>query len=122
MREGLMPPIEKKLESIGKIIAGGFGDRVAIGAAVGLLQYAKPERAYIYIRDNKRLLDAASPKQLKDMQKMAHSAPIDRIKIEDVLERLRKKAPDVWCVITSHPKGKTWLQAQIDDIKKTIKA
>lgn len=109
-----------KLESIGKVIASGFGDRVFIGVFLGLLDNVTPERCYQYIRENMQLLHWASEKDWQRYKKLAKPANIGDLTTERIVSELRKHKPELLGVIINHPQGLKWLDNQIAEMKKKM--
>ena len=109
-----------KLETIGKILASGFGDKILAGILVGFLKGVTPGRCYEYIKDNMRLGHWAPDSDWDGFRRMAKGANVGNITIEDVIKELRKSRQDILGVILNHPKGKEWLQMQIDVLKERL--
>lgn len=108
------------LESIGKVLAGGFGDRVAVGILTGLLEGVTPARIYEYIKDDLELGHWLSDSDWQRFQRMAKGANIGNITSEDVIIALRDNCPDILGVILNHPSGREWLDRQISKMKERL--
>ena len=110
-----------KLESVGRIIAGGWGDRVLIGILMGFLDGITPARAYEYIRDNLRLGYWISDNDWGKYRRMAKGANVADINREKIISELRKHSPDILrVIIMNQPESLTWLDNQIAEIKKKL--
>lgn len=106
-----------KSESIGRILAGGFGDRVAVGAFLELLEGVTPGRIYEYIKDGLELGYWLSDSDWNRFQRMAKSANIGGLTTNDIIIALRDNRPDLLGVILNHPEGRKWLDTQIAKMK-----
>lgn len=109
-----------KLETFGKIIAAGFGNRILVGIFVGLLNNVTPARAYEYIKDNLKLGYWLSDDDWKKYSRMAKSANVGDMTTEDIIKELRKKRLDILGVILNHPDGEKWLDNQVIGLKKKL--
>lgn len=110
-----------KLESIGKVLAAGFGDRVAVGVFMALWDNVTPARAYEYIRDDLKLGYWVSDNDWKKYGRMARSAKIgDIITTERAIKELRDRRPDLLGVILNHPDGRKWLDRQVIEMKRKL--
>lgn len=109
-----------KLESIGQIFAGGFGDRVAVGFLVGLLEGVTPARVYEYIKDDIEPGYWLSDNDWRKFRRMAKGANIGNITSEDVIIALRDNCPDLLGVLLNHPEGRQWLDKQIVKMKERL--
>lgn len=109
-----------KLESIGPIFAGGFGDRVAIGIFIGLLDGVTPARVYEYIKDDIEPGYWLSDNDWNKFSRVAKSTNIGDITSEDVIIALRDNCPDILGVILNHPSGREWLDRQISKMKERL--
>lgn len=109
-----------KLESIGKALAGGFGDRVLIGMLMGFLDNVTQARAYEYIRDGLKLGYWASDSDWRKFRRMAKGANIGSLTSQDVIKELQKHRVDILGVILNHPKGREWLDNQIANMKEKL--
>ena len=109
-----------KMETLGKILAMGFGDKVLVGVITGLLKGVTPERCYQYIKDNIQLGYWVSDGEWERFRRMARSANIGDITTKDIIKDLRKHRPDVLGIILNHPDGEKWLDNQLIDLKKKL--
>lgn len=108
------------LERVGKVFAGGFGDRVLIGVIVGFLEGVTPARAYEYIRDDLKLGYWLSDSAWQKYKRMAKGANIRDITSEDIIRELGKHHLEILGVIINHPEGRSWLDKQIVELKKKL--
>ena len=109
-----------KLESIGKILVAGFGDRVLIGVLMGFLDSIMPSRLYEYIRDELKLGYWVPESDWDKYKKLAKQANIADLDTEMVISELRKWRPDLLSVIINHPQGLSWLDTQVIEMKKRL--
>jgi len=108
------------LEAIGKILAGGFGNRVAVGIFMGLWDKVTPQRLYQYLKDDLKPGYWIAEKDWQRYRRLAKQANIGDITSDDIVEELRKHHPDLLGVILNHPEGMKWLDNQITEIKKKL--
>lgn len=113
-----MPKI--KLETIGKILTAGFGDRVLIGIFMGFLDGVTPARAYEYIKDNIQLGHWVTDSDWNKYNKLVKQANISDITSDDLIKGMRKFHPDILGVIINTPGGNEWLDRQVVEIKKRL--
>lgn len=109
-----------KLETIGKIVAMGFGDRVLAGILIGFLDGVTPARAYEYIRDDLNLGYWVSDADWQRFQRMAKSANVGDITTEYIIKELKKHRLDILGVIINHPNGRSWLDKQVSELKNKL--
>lgn len=109
-----------KLESIGHILTGGWGDRVAVGILMGLLEGVTPYRLYEYIKDDIEPGYWLSDSDWRKFRRMAEGANIGNITSEDVIIALRDNRPDLLGVLLNHPEGRQWLDNQIAKMKEKL--
>ena len=108
-----------KLEAIGKILYGGWGDRVIVGIFMGYLRKSTPKSCYEWIKDNHSLLGGVSEREWSRLKKMAGSVNVD-ITREDIVTGLRERRPDLLGVIINTNGGMDWLDSQIIEVKKKL--
>lgn len=109
-----------KLEFIGEVLAGGWGDKVAVGVFLGLLEGVTPYRLYEYLRDGLELGYWVSDGDWRKFRRMAKSANIGDITSDDIIIALRDNCPDLLGVILNHPEGRQWLDKQIAKMKARL--
>lgn len=109
-----------KLETIGKMLGMGFGDRVLIGALMRALDNVTPERMYEYIRDNIPPFHWALDDDWQKFRKLAKQANAGQITKEQVISALRKYHPGLLGVILNTPSGENWLDTQLTEIKRKL--
>ena len=109
-----------KLEAIGKILAGGFGEGIAAGVFIGFLDGVTPERVYEYIRDNLELGYWVSEKDWQKAKRLVKQANIGDITREKIVSELRKHRADILGVILNDPKGMDWLDKQVSQMKQKL--
>ena len=109
-----------KLESIGKVIAAGFGDRVMIGIIMGFLDNVSPARCYEYIKDGTELGYWISESKWQRYRKLAKQANIADITKEKIIDELGKHRLDLLGVILNDPQGDAWLENQIIRLRRKL--
>lgn len=109
-----------KLESFGKILSMGFGDKVLTGLIVGILENVTPDRCCEYIDNNTELGHWMSDSEWERFRRMAKGANVRNIASEDIINDLRKHRADILGVIVNHPKGREWLNTQLDMMRKKL--
>ena len=107
------------LEDFGKLLTSGFGDRLLIGLAIGLLKKATPEECYELIRDNRSLFEGVSDEDWAGYREVAKDIKVE-VTSESVISQLRKRRVDLLGVILNHPSGMDWLDRQIAELKKKM--
>lgn len=111
-------------ESIGKragrILAGGWGYRVAIGYLFALLEEVTPEVVLSYIREDKSLFDKISDEQWGKLQGMARTANLQKMTIGNITQEFSKQRPDLLGIIFNTVGGQQWLETQLDELKKRL--
>jgi len=98
----------------------GFGDKVLTGLIVGILENVTPDRCCKYIDGNMELCHWMSDNEWERFRRMAKGANVKDITSEDIINDLRKHRSDILGVIVNHPKGREWLQAQLDMMRKKL--
>lgn len=109
-----------KLESIGRVVLGGWGDKVVIGFLLGILDKITPEQIISYIQNDKFLFHWAAEKQWAAFRSRTKQVNFDEITRVRVLDELRKRRLDLVGAIINHPKGPKWLDNQIAEVKKKL--
>jgi len=105
-----------KLETLGEILTGGFGDKVLVGIAIGLIKKATPEDCYELIRDNRSLFEEVSDEGWANYREMTKDIRVE-ITRESIISQLRKHRVDLLGVILNYPSGTDWLDRQIAELK-----
>ena len=108
-----------RLEDIGAILAGGWGDKILLGIAVGLLEESTPGGCYEWIRDNRSLLEGVSDEDWTSYKEIAQNVTID-LTADSIIAELKKHRLDLLGVILNHPEGRNWLDRQVAEIKKRL--
>lgn len=109
-----------KLESIGKVILGGWGDRIVVGFLLGIFDKITPGQIYDYIEKDKFLFHWATEGQWTAFRKRVKQVNLDEITRERVIAELEKRRLDLLGTIINHPNGLKWLDAQITELKKRL--
>lgn len=109
-----------KLDSVGKVIAGGFGDRVLIGVIMGLLDGVSPARCYEYIKDGIELGYWISEANWQKYRKLAKRANVVDVTKERIIDELRKHRLDLLGIILNDPGGDAWLDKQVAHLRQKL--
>jgi len=109
-----------KLESIGRVLLGGWGDKVVIGFLMGILDKITPEQIISYIQKDKYLFSWATERQWAAFRRRVKEVNFDEITRERVLDELGKRRLDLAGAIINQPKGPKWLDNQIAEVKKRL--
>ncbi|GAI88500.1 unnamed protein product, partial [marine sediment metagenome] len=110
----------EKLTRAGKIITLGFGDRVAIGIFLGLLEEISADEAYRYIKSGTSRIDELSE---EDWENFRHHAQDLNLKVpgaEQILDVLKQDRLDLTSIIINTPNGKEWLESELDKAKEKL--
>lgn len=108
-----------KLEDIGGVLACGWGDKILLGIAVGLLEESTPKGCYEWIRDNRSLFEDIPDEDWASYREIAKNVNVD-ITSDSIISQLRKHRLDLLGVILNHPLGIDWLDRQVAEIKKRL--
>lgn len=112
-----------KLETIGKVLASGFGDRVVTGILFGFVENVSPARLYQYIKEDKALgywLSDGDWQRYRKMVKNVDVSALGEVTFERAVSELRKRRPDLLGVIMNTPGGHDWLDKQLTRMKERL--
>lgn len=109
-----------KLARAGKILAIGFGDRVAIGIFLSFLEEVTPEEAYDYIKNNHSRVDEISEENWQNFGQQARELNFTFPDVERVLTALKKHHIDLASIIINTPNGYAWLESEIQKAKEKL--
>lgn len=123
--KGMRHRLERVLERGGKVLVGGFADRILIGIIIGLLRKTTPLRCGEHIRDHIDIINWASDGDWQRWKRAAIKAGFtasvsDLINKDRVVGELKKYRPDLLSVILSVPEGSDWLDRQIKIMKEKM--
>ena len=107
------------LESVGRVISIGFGDRVLTGVLVGMLEMATPSGCYQWIMENHSLVERVSDSDWARYAGLAKGTQIV-LSRERVISELKKNRPDLLGIILNTPGGLDWLDSQLAVITKKL--
>jgi len=112
----------EKLTRAGKILALGFGDRVAIGIFIGLLEDVTPEEAYDYIKNNRSHIDELSEEDWDwdSFHQYAQNLNFKLPNAEQILDVLKKERIDLASIILNSEGGRAWLETELDKAKEKL--
>lgn len=109
-----------KLENIGKIAVGGFGEKAIQGLLMSMLNELTPEKAYSYITTDSQLLKRVNEVQWHKFSNMAHKANLKPITMDIVRNFLSEKRIDLLSIVVNTPNGEEWLSKQVDFVNTKL--
>ncbi len=115
-----MSQFAEKLTRAGKILTLGFGDRVAIGIFLGLLEEISVDEAYRYIKSGTSRIDELPE---EDWESFRHYAQDLNLKVpgaEQILDVLKKERVDLASIILNSEGGCAWLESELDKAKEKL--
>lgn len=115
--------MKPKLETIGKVLASGFGDRVATGILFGFVENVSPARLYQYIKEDKALgywLSDGEWEKYRKMVKNVDTSTLGEVTWQRAVSELRKRRPELLGVIINTPGGHDWLDRQLKRMKERL--
>lgn len=102
------------------IFLWGFGEEIATGFFLGMLEPYGPLEVYGAIRDHKNLLEL-SEEEWKAARRWAKKVDIVKLLTrEKVLATLSKERPDIASVLLNSPKGIEWLDWHITELRSSL--
>lgn len=115
-----MSQFAEKLTRAGKILTLGFGDRVAIGIFLGLLEEISVDEAYRYIKSDTSRIDELPE---EDWESFRHYAQDLNLKVpgaEQILDVLKKERVDFASIILNTPEGYAWLESEVRKAREKL--
>lgn len=112
-----------QLARVGKVLATGFGDKIATGIFLGFLEDVTPEEAYDYIKNNHSRVDEIPESDWESFHKRAQDLNLKMANApnaERILDLLKKKHLDLASIIINTPNGKEWLDSEIGKAKEKL--
>lgn len=111
--------LPKNIETLGKMLAFGFGPDVMKGFIPAYLGKISLDSCIEYINGDKDLLGNVSEEDWIVLRKVAQAAKLE-ISYGSIMFELEKSRPDLWAIITSTPGGKAWLDRQIQKCRDRL--
>jgi len=111
--------VDEYLEKFGKVLAFGWGDDVAFGAAIELLERVSPDKLYQYISEGGSLINGISDEDWAKLRPIATKIKLD-LTTERIVEELRESRTDLLGVIINDPGGMNWLNKQVSEIRAKL--
>ena len=93
--------IEEDLAKAGRILRGGWGEKIAIGILIGYLEPITPQLVYEYITAKKDLFDNLSEEEWEHYKRLAEGAALSNIDTARVRLELNKRRNDLFQIITN---------------------
>jgi len=115
-----MSQFAEKLTHAGKILALSFGDRVAIGIFLGLLEEISADEAYHYIKSGTSRIDELSEEDWDSFRQYAQNLNFKLPNADQILDVLKKDRLDLVSIIINTPNGKEWLESELDKAKEKL--
>jgi len=112
--------IEEDLAKAGRILRGGWGEKIAIGILVGYLEPVTPQLVYEYITAKKDLFDNLSEEEWEHYKKLAEGAALSNVDTSRVRLELNKRRNDLFQLITNTPGGLEWLDNQVERLREKL--
>jgi len=109
-----------KLESIGRVLLGGWGDKMVVGFLREIFDRITPGQIISYIQEDKSLFYWAKEKHWAAFRRRVKEVNFNEITRERVLDELGKRRLDLAGAIINQPKGPKWLDNQIAEVKKRL--
>ena len=112
--------IEEDIAKAGRILRGGWGEKIAIGILIGYLEPITPQLVYEYITAKKDLFDNLSEEEWEHYKKLAEGASLSNIDTARVRVELNKRRNDLFQIITNSPGGLEWLDNQVERLREKL--
>jgi hypothetical protein len=109
-----------KIQNLGKIAVGGFGEQAMQGMLMAMLNDLTEEKAYKYITEDSQLLKRITGQQWQHFGNMARKAKMQPITMETVEKFLSEKRIDLLSVVINTPNGKEWLTKQVNIVNQNL--
>lgn len=107
-------------DTIKAVVLGAWGDDIFFGMLLEALSDTTADEIYEFIRDDKSLLSLVIPDKDRII-KEAHYLDLDALlNPENILTRLISERPDIVGIILNSPKGISWLNKQLLEIREEI--
>jgi hypothetical protein len=115
-----VPDIDKQVERGLKVVVAGWGDEVLLGVLAVYFKKIDPAKMSEYIDNNRHLTSLFTEAQINKFRRIGRPIHIEKITSDKILGLLKKEAPSAYVTLQFHPKGMSWLNSEIEDIKKTL--
>lgn len=97
-----------------------FGDQIAIGIFLGLLEDVTPEEAYEYIKSNHSCIDEFPEEAWQNFRQQIQALNVKLPNAEQILDVLKEDHLDLASIIINTPSGKKWLESELDKAKEKL--
>lgn len=108
------------IETIGKIAASGFGDRVFIGFLLSYLGIETDYQCYESIRNNRQPLDKVTETEWEMWRKLAKKVKPEDITTKKLFTEMQNRRPELLQVVINHPNGRKWLDSQMVIVRQKL--
>lgn len=102
------------------VVLGGWGEDILLGILLEVLEQFTPQEAAKTIDENRPIINIPD-KDWAKYRKASHFLDIKHILVDKyIVDKLRKDRPDLVSVILNHSQGLSWLNGQIDEVKRHL--
>jgi len=112
--------LEEDVAKAGRILRGGWGEKIAIGILIGHLDPITPQQVYEYISSQKNLFDNLSEDEWAHYKKLVESTSLSNIDTARVRLELNKRRNDLFQIMTNTPDGLEWLDEQFKRLREKL--
>lgn len=112
--------VKEDLAKVGRIVRGGWGEKIAIGVLLHHLETITPQQAYEYISSKRNLFENLSEEEWEHYKDQAQGAALSRIDTARVLLELKKRRLDLLQIITNTPGGFEWIDNQVRRLREKL--
>jgi len=117
---GIRETLEEDIFKAGRILRGGWGEKIAIGILIGYLEPITPQQVYEYISSQKDLFDNLPDEEWAHYRELAENASLSNIDTARVESELNKRRNDLFQIITNTPGGLEWLDKQTTRLREKL--
>lgn len=102
------------------VVLGGWGEDILLGVLLEVLEQFTPQDTCKAIDDGRSIVNI-SDKDWNKYRKVARHLNMKHLLVDKyIMDKLRKERPDLVSIILNHPQGLSWLNSQIDEIKRHL--
>ena len=112
--------LEEELAPVGRILRGGWAEKIANGILIGYLEPVTPQQVYEYISSSRNLFDSLSEEEWAHYREQTQGISLSGIDTARVHAELNKRRNDLFQLITNTPGGLEWLDNQLSQLLKNL--
>jgi hypothetical protein len=101
-------------------LVGAFGDQVAIGFLFGKLKKVTPDDIYLAIKENKQLFAEVKEEEWERYRKLSRKGHPEKLTNAVLIQKFRKRRPDLLNVIWNIPQGRPWIYFQLNILREKL--